>query len=124
MSTRIDGVEAASAPRAVKIRPAAAIGLALLVLGLAAGLGVGRLQAGSDQRAASAAVVSATPAGAKVPALSWRDDHGTRHHLTPVQDPVSGWHDFLGTRQAQGVPKAPTLSWKDDYGTRHPNERP
>jgi hypothetical protein len=122
MSTRIDGVEAA--PRAIRIRPAAAIGLALLVLGLAAGLVVGRLQTRSDQRAASAAAVSVTPSGAKVPALSWRDDYGTRHHLTPVKDPVFGWHDFLGTRKAQGLPEAPALSWKDDYGTRHPNERP
>jgi hypothetical protein len=124
MSTRIDGVEAAHAPRAIRIRLAAAIGLALLVLGLAAGLVVGRPQAGSDQRAASAAVVPVAPSGAKVPALSWKDDYGTRHHLTPVKDPVSGWHDFLGTRQAQALPKVPTLSWKDDYGTRHPNERP
>jgi hypothetical protein len=124
MSTRIDGVEAAPAPRAIRVRLAAAIGLALLVLGLAAGLIVGRPQTGSDQRAASAAVASVTPSVAKAPVLSWRDDYGTRHHLTPVKDPVSGWHDFLGTRQAQGLPKAPTLSWKDDYGTRHPNERP
>jgi hypothetical protein len=123
MSTRIDGVKAAHAPRSVWIRLAAAIGPALLVLGLAAGLTVGRPQTGSDQQAASASVTSA-PSPAKVPTLSWKDDYGTRHHLTPVQDPVFGWHDFLGTRKAQGLPKAPTLSWKDDYGTRHPNERP
>jgi hypothetical protein len=123
MSTRIDGVEAAPAPRAIRIRLAAAIGPALLVLGLAAGLIVGRPQTASDQPTASASVTSAA-SPAKVPTLSWRDDYGTRHHLTPVKDPVSGWHDFLGTRHAQGLPKAPTLSWKDDYGTRHPNERP
>lgn len=124
MSTRIDGVEAAPAPRAIRIRLAAAIGLALLALGLAIGLIVGTLQTGSAERATSAPVVSVTPSGVKAPALSWRDDYGTRHHLTTVQDPVRGGHDFLGTRQAQGLPKAPTLSWKDDYGTRHPNERP
>jgi hypothetical protein len=101
MSTRIDGVEAAPAPRAIRVRLAAAIGLVLLAMGLAIGLIVGRLQTGSDQRAGSASVA---PSAAKVPALSWRDDYGTRHPLTP--------------------PKAPALSWKDDYGTRHPNERP
>jgi hypothetical protein len=73
---------------------------------------------------ASAALVTVTPSGAKIPALSWRDDYGTRHHLTPVKHPVFGWHDFLGTRRTQRQSKAPTLNWKDDYGTRHPNERP
>jgi hypothetical protein len=82
------------------------------------------LQAASDQRTASAAAVSATPSGAKVPALSWRDDHGTRHHLVPVNDPVRGWRDFLGTRDRQTPTNSPALSWKDDYGTRHPDERP
>jgi hypothetical protein len=124
MSTRIDGVEAAPAPRAIRTRLAAAIGLVLLAVGLAAGLVAERLQASSDQQAASAAAVSAAPAGAKVPTLSWKDDYGTRHHLTPVNDPVSGWHDFLGTRGHLTPTKAPALSWKDDYGTRHPDERP
>jgi hypothetical protein len=124
MSTRIDGVQAAPAPRATRIQLAAAIGLALLVLGLAAGLLVGRLQAASDQRPVSAAAASLAPPGAELAALSWKDDYGTRHHLTPVKDPVLGWRDFLGTRHAQGPSKAPTLSWKDDYGTRHPNQRP
>ena len=41
MSTRIDSVEAAPAPRAIRIRLAAAIGLMLLAIGLAVGLIVG-----------------------------------------------------------------------------------
>jgi hypothetical protein len=41
-----------------------------------------------------------------------------------VNDPVLGWHDFLGTRDHPTPTKAPALSWKDDYGTRHPDERP
>jgi hypothetical protein len=123
MSTRIDSVEAAPAPRAIKVRLAAAIGLVLLAVGLAVGLLVGGVLNGSDQQAASAAVASLAPSATTVPELSWKDDYGTRHHLTPVKDPVFGWHDFLGTRE-EGLSKAPTLSWKDDYGTRHPNERP
>jgi hypothetical protein len=51
-----------------------------------------------------------------VPALSWKDDYGTRHHVIPVQDGLGGWHDFLGTRT---TPKPSMLGWKDDYGTRH-----
>jgi hypothetical protein len=100
MSTRIESVEAAPAPRAISIRLAAAIGLMLVAIGLAVGLIVGGLLAGSDQQAASASAASP----AKVPTLSWKDDYGTRHRLAP--------------------PKPPGLSWKDDYGTRHPNERP
>jgi hypothetical protein len=60
-------------------RLVAAIGLALLAMGLAIGLIVGRLQPGSDQRAASAPVASVAPSIAKIPALSWKDDYGTRH---------------------------------------------
>jgi hypothetical protein len=104
MSTRIDRVDGARAPRAIRTRLAAAIGLALLAMGLAVGLIVGGLQTGSDQRAASAPVASLAPSTAKVPALSWKDDYGTRHPLSP--------------------PKVPALSWRDDYGTRHPDERP
>jgi hypothetical protein len=51
-----------------------------------------------------------------VPALSWKDDYGTRHHVIPVQDGLGGWHDFLGIRT---MPKTSALGWKDDYGTRH-----
>jgi ADP-ribosylglycohydrolase len=58
----------------------------------------------SAEPTASASVASVAPPAAKVPALSWKDDYGTRHPLTP--------------------PKVPALSWKDDYGTRHPDERP
>jgi hypothetical protein len=124
MTTRINGVEAAPAPPAIRIRLAAAIGLVLLAIGLTVGLLVGGLQTGSHQQTASAAVTSVTPSPAKVPALSWKDDYGTRHHLTPVEDPVLGWHDFLGTRDHPTPTEAPALSWKDDYGTRHPEERP
>jgi hypothetical protein len=124
MSTRMEGAEVAIAPRAIKVRLAAAIGLVLLAVGLAVGLLGGRLLAGSDQQAASASVTSVAASPAKVPALSWKDDYGTRHHLIPVNDPVLGWHDFMGTRDHLTPTKAPALSWKDDYGTRHPNERP
>jgi hypothetical protein len=96
MSTRIDGIEAAHAPRAIRIAPAAAIGLALLALGLVIGLIVGGLQTGSDQQAASASVA---PSAATVPALSWKDDYATRHPTAAT--------------------KAPVLSGKDDYATRH-----
>jgi len=124
MSTRIDSVEAALAPRAIGVRLAVAIGVVLLAIGLAVGLIAGGLLAGSHQHPASASLTSVALSPAKVPTLSWKDDYGTRHHLTPVHDPVLGWHDFLGARQAQGLPKPPALSWKDDYGTRHPDERP
>jgi hypothetical protein len=79
MTTRINGVEAAPAPRAIRIRLAAAIGLMLLAIGLALGLLVGGLLSGSDQQAASASVTSVAPSPAKAPALSWKDDYGTRH---------------------------------------------
>ena len=79
MTTRINAVEAAPAPRAIRIRLAAAIGLVLLVIGLTVGLLVGGLLSGSDQQTASASVTSVAPSPAKVPALSWKDDYGTRH---------------------------------------------
>jgi len=79
MSTRINGAESARAPRAIRTRLAAAIGLALLAIGLAIGLIIGRLQPDSDQRAASAPVASVAPSAATVPTLSWKDDYGTRH---------------------------------------------
>jgi hypothetical protein len=121
MSTRIDSIEAAHAPRAIRIAPAAAIGLALLALGLVIGLIVGRLQTGSDQQAASASVA---PSAATVPALSWKDDYATRHPLAPPKAPALSWKDDYGTRHPLAPPKVPVLSWQDDYGTRHPDERP
>jgi hypothetical protein len=127
MTNRIRVVEAASAPRATRIRLAASIGLVLLAIGLTGCLLIGGLLTRSAQQpapASAAQAASAAPSTAKGPALSWKDDYGTRHHLTPVKDPVLGWHDFLGTRHAQGLPTTPTLSWKDDYGTRHPDQRP
>jgi hypothetical protein len=78
MSTRIDSVEAAPAPRGDqdpardRHRPHAAGDC------LAVGLIVGGLLAGSDQQAASASETSAA-SPAKVPTLSWKDDYGTRH---------------------------------------------
>jgi hypothetical protein len=76
MSTQIDHLQAARAPQAIRVGPAAAIGLTLLVMGLAIGLIVGRLQPGSAEQAAG---VSVAPSAAKAPVLSWRDDYGTRH---------------------------------------------
>ena len=99
MSAQIDHVELASGPRAINLGPAAVIGIALLVIGLAIGFIVGRLQPGSAEPAASNSVASVAPAAAKAPALSWRDDYGTRHPVAAA--------------------KAPALSWRDDYGTRH-----
>jgi hypothetical protein len=99
MSTQIDHVEVAGGPRAVNLGPAAAIGVALLVVGLAIGLIVGRLQPGSAEPAASDSVASVAPAAAKVPVLSWKDDYATRHPMAAA--------------------KAPVLSWRDDYATRH-----
>jgi hypothetical protein len=98
MSTQIDGVKAARAPRAVRIALAAAAGLALLAIGLGVGPTAGRPQPGPAVRAASASPVSQGSSAEAVPALSWKDDYGTRHHVTPVQDPMGGWHDFLGAR--------------------------
>lgn len=103
MSTQIGGIPAARAPRAIRVGPAAAIGLALLVVGLAVGLLVGRLQTGGTERAAPNAVAAAAPATANVPRLDWRDDYATRH--------------------PQLSATAPVLSWRDDYATRDPLER-
>ena len=104
MSTQIDHLEVAGGPRAINLGPAAAIGVALLVIGLAIGLIVGRLQPGSTEPAASNSVASVAPAPAKTPVLSWRDDYGTRHPVAAA--------------------KTPALTWRDDYGTRHLGELP
>jgi F0F1-type ATP synthase membrane subunit c/vacuolar-type H+-ATPase subunit K len=98
MTTQIDHLQAGRAPQTIRLGPAAAIGLALLVLGLAIGLVAGRLQQGAADQA-----VSAPQATAKPPALTWRDDYGTRHPLVQAKTPV--------------------LTWRDDYGTRHPEAR-
>jgi hypothetical protein len=50
----------------------------LLAIGLAVGLIVGGLLAGSDQQAASASETSAV-SPRQGPTLSWKDDYGTRH---------------------------------------------
>jgi hypothetical protein len=99
MSTQIDHVEVAGGPRAINLGPAAAIGVALLVIGLGLGLIVGRLQPGSAEPAVSKSVAAVAPSAAKAPVLSWKDDYGTRHPLVTA--------------------KAPVLDWRDDYGTRH-----
>jgi hypothetical protein len=114
--TQIDSVKAARAPRAVRIALAAATGLALLAIGLGVGPIEEGPQPGPAMRAASASPRSLEPSAKVVPALSWKDDYGTRHNVTPVSDGMGGWRDFLGTPT---MPKTPTLSWKDDYGTRH-----
>jgi hypothetical protein len=116
MSTQIDRAKATRAPRVVRIALAAAGGLALLVIGLGVGPTEGRPQRGTADRSASAAVTTLAPSAEGVQAPSWKDDYGTRHHVTPVPDGTGGWRDFLGTPT---VPKTPTLGWKDDYGTRH-----
>jgi hypothetical protein len=99
MSAQIDHVQVAGGPRAINLGPAAAIGIALLVIGLGIGLIVGRLQPGSAEPTASNSVASVAPAATKVPALSWKDDYATRHPTAAT--------------------KAPVLSGKDDYTTRH-----
>jgi hypothetical protein len=99
MSAQIDHVQVAGGPRAINLGPAAAIGVALLAIGLAIGLIVGRLQPGSAEPTASNPAASAAPAATKVPALSWKDDYATRHPTAAT--------------------KAPVLSGKDDYATRH-----
>jgi hypothetical protein len=104
MSTQIGGLPAARAPRAIRIGPAATIGLALLAVGLGVGLLVGRLQTGGAERATPDAAASAAPAAASVPQLDWRDDFATRHPEVSA--------------------KAPVLDWRDDFATRHPGERP
>ena len=120
MTTKMDHLQVGHAPQAIKVGPAAAIGLALLVMGLAIGLIVGRLQPGSAEQAASGSVAPA----ASVPQLDWRDDYGTRHPLVTAKAPVLSWRDDYGTRHPLVTAKAPVLSWRDDYGTRHPGERP
>jgi hypothetical protein len=124
MSTQIGGLPAARAPRAIRVGPAAAIGLALLVVGLAVGLLVGRLQTGGSERATSKAVASMAPAAASIPKLTWRDDYGTRHPELSATAPVLTWRDDYGTRHPELSATAPVLTWRDDYGTRHPGERP
>jgi hypothetical protein len=124
MSTHIDHVEVAGGPRAINLGPAAAIGVALLVIGLAIGVIVGRLQPGSAEPAASKSVASVAPATAKVPVLSWKDDYGTRHPMATAKVPVLSWKDDYGTRHPMATAKVPVLSWKDDYGTRHLGELP
>jgi hypothetical protein len=116
MSTHADHILTA---RAIRVGPAAAAGVALLVIGLAVGLVVGRLQAGAGQATPAPAAVAA-PA-ANVPALSWRDDFATRHPLAAATQaqPLS-WRDDYATRHPLAATKAPALSWRDDYGTRHP----
>jgi hypothetical protein len=99
MSAQIDHVQVAGGPRAINLGPAAAIGIALLVIGLGIGLIVGRLQPGSAEPTASNPAASEAPASTKVPALSWKDDYATRHPTAAT--------------------KAPVLSGKDDYTTRH-----
>lgn len=109
MSTQIDHVEIAGGPRAINLGPAAAIGVALLVIGLAIGLIVGKLQPGSAEPPASNSWVSVAPA-AKAPVLSWKDDYATRHPMAAAKTTVlDGRHRRLGE-----------LHLKDDYGTRHP----
>jgi hypothetical protein len=61
MSTQIDHIEIAGGPRAINLGPAAAIGVALLVIGLAIGLTVGRLQPGSAEPAAANSAASLAP---------------------------------------------------------------
>jgi hypothetical protein len=123
MSTQIGGLPAARAPRAIRVGPAAAIGLALLVVGLAVGLLVGRLQTGSE-RTASGSVAATAPAAASIPKLTWRDDYATRHPELSAPAPVLTWRDDYGTRHPELSATAPVLTWRDDYGTRHPGERP
>jgi hypothetical protein len=109
MSTQIDHVEIAGGPRAINLGPAAAIGVALLVIGLAIGLLVGRLQPGSAEPAAANSWVSVAPS-AKAPVLGWKDDYGTRHPMAAAKTTVvDARHRRLGE-----------LHLKDDYGTRHP----
>jgi hypothetical protein len=110
MSAQIDHVQVAGGPRAINLGPAAAIGVALLVIGLAIGLIVGRLQPGSAEPAASNSVASVAPAATKAPALSWKDDYGTRHPMAAAKTTVvDERHRHLGD-----------LHLKDDHATRHP----
>lgn len=97
MSTHVDHVEIAGGPRAINLGPAAAIGVALLVLGLAIGLIVGRLQPGNAEPTASNSAASVAPSAAKAPALSWKDDYATRHPMVTGKTKVlDGRHRHLG----------------------------
>jgi hypothetical protein len=118
MTTQIDHLQAGRAPQTVRIGPAA-IGLALLVLGLAIGLVAARLPEGPADQA-----VSTPQAAAQTPAPTWRDDYGTRHPLAQAMTPELTWRDDYGTRHPLVQAGAPALSWRDDYGTRHPEARP
>jgi hypothetical protein len=104
MSTQIGRIPAARAPRAIRIRAAAAVGVALLVVGLAVGLIMGRVQIGGAERVASGSVASVAPAAAGVPVLDWREDYATR--------------------LAELSAKPLVLDWRDDYGTPHAGGRP
>jgi hypothetical protein len=88
MSTQIDHVEITGGPRAINLGPAAAIGVALLVIGLAIGLLVGKLQPGSAKPAASNSAASVAPSAAKAPVLGWKDDYGTRHPMAAAKTKV------------------------------------
>jgi hypothetical protein len=100
MSAQIDHVQVAGGPRTINLGPAAAIGVALLAIGLAIGLIVGRLQPGSAELAASNSVASVAPAATKAPALSWKDDYATRHPMATAKTKVlDGRHRHLGELQ-------------------------
>jgi hypothetical protein len=111
MSAQIDHVQVAGGPRAINLGPAAALGVALLVIGLAIGLLVGKLQPGSAEPAAANSWVSVAPA-AKAPVLGWKDDYATRHPMAMAAAKttvVDERHRRLGE-----------LHLQDDSGTRHP----
>ena len=96
MSTQVDHVEVAGGPRAINLDAAAAIGVALLVIGLAIGLLVGKLEPGSAEPAASNSWVSVAPA-AKAPVLGWKDDYATRYPtVTEKTKVLDGRHRHLG----------------------------
>jgi hypothetical protein len=120
MTTQIDHLQAGRAPQTIRIGPAAAISLALLVLGLAIGLVAGKLQQGPADQAISAPQAAA----ARTPTLTWRDDYGTRHPLVQAKTPVLTWRDDYGTRHPLVQANTALLSWRDDYGTRHREARP
>ena len=101
MSTQTDRLPAVRTLKVLRVGPAAAIGIGLLVVGLAIGLIVGRLLAGPVEQQAPSVAASSV---AEAPVLTWRDDYGTRHPLVTAE--------------------APVLTWRDDYGTRYPAERP
>jgi hypothetical protein len=97
MSAQIDHVQVAGGPRAINLGPAAAIGVALLAIGLAIGLIVGRLQPGSAEPAASDSAASVAPAAMKAPVLLWKDDYATRYPTVTAKTKVlDGRHRHLG----------------------------